>query len=186
MNVQLLTDYEKTQIGERQSLPERYLGLSDEEMDLRIAAARAALGERLVILGHHYQRDEVIKFADFTGDSFKLSRQAASRDGAEYIVFCGVHFMAESADILSGPHQKVILPDLAAGCSMADMAAVDQLELCWRELAADGRSFRHPRHVHQFRRLHQGVSAANTAASSARHRTRRRRCAGRGSVARSC
>ena len=138
MNVQLLTDYEKTQIGERQSLPERYLGLSDEEMDLRIAAARAALGERLVILGHHYQRDEVIKFADFTGDSFKLSRQAASRHGADYIVFCGVHFMAESADILSGPHQKVILPDLAAGCSMADMAAVDQLELCWRELAEMG------------------------------------------------
>jgi quinolinate synthase len=138
MNVQLLTDYEKTQIGERQSLPERYLGLSDEEMDLRIAAARAALGERLVILGHHYQRDEVIKFADFTGDSFKLSRQAASRDDAEFIVFCGVHFMAESADILSGPHQKVILPDLAAGCSMADMAAVDQLELCWRELGEMG------------------------------------------------
>jgi quinolinate synthase len=138
MDVQLLTDYEKTQIGERQSLPERYLGLSDEEMDLRIAAARAALGERLVILGHHYQRDEVIKFADFTGDSFKLSRQAASRHDAEFIVFCGVHFMAESADILSGPHQKVILPDLAAGCSMADMAAIDQLELCWRELAEMG------------------------------------------------
>ena len=138
MNVQLLTDYEKTQIGERQSLPERYLGLSDEEMDLRIAAARAALGERLVILGHHYQRDEVIKFADFTGDSFKLSRQAANRHDAEFIVFCGVHFMAESADILSGPHQKVILPDLAAGCSMADMAAVDQLELCWRELGEMG------------------------------------------------
>jgi quinolinate synthase len=138
MNVQLLTDYEKAEIGERQSLPERYLGLSDEEMDLRIAAARAALGERLVILGHHYQRDEVIKFADFTGDSFKLSRQAASRHDAEFIVFCGVHFMAESADILSGSHQKVILPDLAAGCSMADMAAVDQLELCWRELAEMG------------------------------------------------
>jgi quinolinate synthase len=138
MNVQVLTDYEKTQIGERQTLPERYLGLSDEDMDLRIAAARAALGERLVILGHHYQRDEVIKFADFTGDSFKLSRQAASRHDADFIVFCGVHFMAESADILSGPHQKVILPDLAAGCSMADMAAVDQLELCWRELAEMG------------------------------------------------
>jgi quinolinate synthase len=138
MNVQLLTEYEKTQIGERQSLPERYLGLSEEEMDLRIAAARAALGERLVILGHHYQRDEVIKFADFTGDSFKLSRQAASRHDAEYIIFCGVHFMAESADILSGPNQKVILPDLAAGCSMADMAAADQLELCWRELSEMG------------------------------------------------
>jgi quinolinate synthase len=138
MNVQLLTDYEKTQIGERQALPEHYLGLSEEEMDLRIAAARAALGDRLVILGHHYQRDEVIKFADFTGDSFKLARQAAARHDAEFIIFCGVHFMAESADILSAPHQKVILPDLAAGCSMADMAAPDQLEMCWRELGQMG------------------------------------------------
>jgi quinolinate synthase len=134
MNVNLLTEFEKTQIGERQPLPDRYLGLPDEEMDLRIAAAKAALGDRLVVLGHHYQRDEVIKFADYTGDSFKLARQAASRGEAEFIVFCGVHFMAESADILSAAHQKVILPDLAAGCSMADMAAPDQLELCWREL----------------------------------------------------
>jgi quinolinate synthase len=134
MNVNLLTEFEKTQIGERQPLPDRYLGLPDEELDLRIAAAKAALGDRLVILGHHYQRDEVIKFADYTGDSFKLARQAASRGEAEFIVFCGVHFMAESADILSAAHQKVILPDLAAGCSMADMAASDQLELCWREL----------------------------------------------------
>jgi quinolinate synthase len=134
MNVNLLTEFEKTQIGERQPLPDRYLGLPDEEMDLRIAAAKAALGDRLVVLGHHYQRDEVIKFADYTGDSFKLARQAASRGEAEFIVFCGVHFMAESADILSAAHQKVILPDLAAGCSMADMAASDQLELCWREL----------------------------------------------------
>jgi quinolinate synthase len=138
MNVNLLTEYEKTQIGERQPLPDRYLGLPDEEMELRIAAAKAALGDRLVVLGHHYQRDEVIKFADFTGDSFKLARQAASRGTAEFIVFCGVHFMAESADILSAAHQKVILPDLAAGCSMADMAAVDQLELCWRELEQMG------------------------------------------------
>ncbi len=138
MNVNLLTDYEKTQIGERQPLPDRYLGLPDEEMDLRIAAAKAALGDRLVILGHHYQRDEVIKFADYTGDSFKLAGQAASRGEAEFIVFCGVHFMAESADILSASHQKVILPDLAAGCSMADMAASDQLELCWRELQQMG------------------------------------------------
>jgi quinolinate synthase len=134
MNVQLLTEYEKTQIGERQPLPDRYLGLPDEEMDLRIGAAKAALGDRLVILGHHYQRDEVIRFADFTGDSFKLARQAASRHEAEFIVFCGVHFMAESADILSASHQQVILPDLAAGCSMADMAAPDQLELAWQEL----------------------------------------------------
>ena len=86
------------------------------------AAAKHTLGERVVILGHHYQRDEVIKFADFTGDSLKLARAAASRGKAEYIVFCGVHFMAESADILCAPHQKVVLPDLAAGCSMADMA----------------------------------------------------------------
>ena len=138
MNVNLLTDYEKTQIGERQPLPDRYLGLPDEEMDLRIASAKAALGDRLVILGHHYQRDEVIKFADYTGDSFKLARQAASRGEAEFIIFCGVHFMAESADILSASHQKVILPDLAAGCSMADMAAPDQLEMCWRELQQMG------------------------------------------------
>jgi len=138
MDVQLLTEYEKTQIAERQPLPERYLGLSDEEMDPRIEAARAALGETVVLLGHHYQRDEVIKFADFTGDSFKLSRQAASRRAARFIVFCGVHFMAESADILSAADQQVILPDLAAGCSMADMVAIDQLETCWDELTAAG------------------------------------------------
>jgi quinolinate synthase len=107
-------------------------------MDARIAAAKATLGDRVVILGHHYQRDEVIRFADFTGDSLRLSRAAASRTTAEFIVFCGVHFMAESADILRAPHQKVILPDLAAGCSMADMAAPDQLEMCWRELGEMG------------------------------------------------
>jgi len=136
VHLQLLTDYEKTHLAERQPLPERYLALPDEEMDVRIAAARAALDRRLVILGHHYQRDEVIKFADVTGDSFKLARYAASRGDADYIVFCGVHFMAESADVLSAPHQQVILPDLAAGCSMADMAAPDQLEVCWDELTA--------------------------------------------------
>ena len=103
-------------------------------MDARIEAAKATLGERVVILGHHYQRDEVIRFADYTGDSLKLAKAAASRGKAEFIVFCGVHFMAESADILRGPHQKVVLPDLAAGCSMADMAAPDQLEMCRREL----------------------------------------------------
>jgi quinolinate synthase len=134
MDVQLLTDYEKQQIQERQPLPPAYLGLSDDEMDRRIAAARTRLGDRVVILGHHYQRSEVIKFADFTGDSLKLARLASTRRGAEFIVFCGVHFMAESADILSAPDQRVILPDLAAGCSMADMAAPDQLEMCWREL----------------------------------------------------
>ncbi len=137
-NIELLTQVEKESIGERQPLPPGYLGLSDDEMDRRIAAAKAALGSRLVILGHHYQRDEVIKFADFTGDSLKLARQAATRGDAEFIVFCGVHFMAESADILGAPEQHVILPDLAAGCSMADMAAPDQLEMCWRELGEMG------------------------------------------------
>jgi quinolinate synthase len=130
----VLTEVEKASIRERQPLPERYLGLSDEEMATRIAAARAALGDRLVILGHHYQRDEVIRFADYTGDSFKLAREIARHPKAEFIVFCGVHFMAESADILGLPHQQVILPDLAAGCSMADMVAPDQLEICWSEL----------------------------------------------------
>jgi quinolinate synthase len=138
MDIKVLTDFEKQSIGERQPLPERYLRLSDDELDARIAAARSALGERVVILGHHYQRDEVVKFADFRGDSLKLARAAATRTGADYIVFCGVHFMAESADILRAPHQKVVLPDLAAGCSMADMAAPDQLEICWRELAGMG------------------------------------------------
>ena len=117
-------------------MPERYLGLSDEELDRRITAAKAALGRRAIILGHHYQRDEVIKFADYTGDSFRLAGQVAKHPEAEFIVFCGVHFMAESADVLSAPHQQVILPDLAAGCSMADMAAIDQLETCWHELSA--------------------------------------------------
>src|SRR6186713_988964 len=130
----VLTEFEKSHISERQPLPERYLGLSDEELDRRIAAAKAALGSRLIILGHHYQRDEVIKFADYIGDSFRLSGEVAKHPEAEFIVFCGVHFMAESADVLSAPHQKVILPDLAAGCSMADMAAIEQLEICWEEL----------------------------------------------------
>ena len=107
-------------------------------MDARIAAARRTLGSRLVILGHHYQRDEVIKFADHTGDSFRLARQVAMRPEADYIVFCGVHFMAESADVLAAPHQQVILPDLAAGCSMADMVAPDQLQNCWEELTQMG------------------------------------------------
>ncbi|MBA2258794.1 MAG: quinolinate synthase NadA [Acidobacteria bacterium] len=138
MDIKLLTQVEKESIGERQPLPDKYLRLSDDEMDERIAAAKKALGDRVVILGHHYQRDEVIKFADFTGDSLKLSRAAASKGTAEFIVFCGVHFMAESADILRAPHQKVVLPDLAAGCSMADMAAPDQLEIAWRELGQMG------------------------------------------------
>ncbi len=102
----VLNEVEKASIRERQPLPETYLGLSDEEMSLRIAAARAALGDRLVILGHHYQRDEVIRFADYTGDSFKLANAIANHPDADYIVFCGVHFMAESADILAMPHQQ--------------------------------------------------------------------------------
>jgi quinolinate synthase len=116
------------------SIPRRYAEMSGEELDQRISAARAALGERLVILGHHYQRDEIIKYADFRGDSFKLAQLAAARPHADYIVFCGVHFMAESADILSGPHQQVILPNPAAGCSMADMANIAEVEECWEML----------------------------------------------------
>src|SRR5436189_3922076 len=134
MLIPLLTEYEKEHISARQAIPERYLGLSDDEMDGRIAAAKATLGRRLVILGHHYQRDEVIKFADYTGDSFKLAGEIAKHPDAEFIVFCGVHFMAESADVLSAAHQQVILPDLAAGCSMADMAVPDQLDQCWADL----------------------------------------------------
>jgi quinolinate synthase len=134
MLIPVLTAYEKERLSDRQPLPERYVGLSDEEMDRRIAAAKQKLGRRLVILGHHYQRDEVIKFADYTGDSYKLAGQVSRHPDAEFIVFCGVHFMAESADVLSAPHQQVILPDLAAGCSMADMAEPDQLEMCWSDL----------------------------------------------------
>src|SRR3954470_15193418 len=138
MLIPLLTDYEKDHIAERQPLPDRYLSLTDDELDRRIGAARKTLGRRVVILGHHYQRDEVIRFADYTGDSFKLAGEVAKHPEAEFIVFCGVHFMAESADVLSLPHQQVILPDLAAGCSMADMAAIDQLETAWEEMAVMG------------------------------------------------
>jgi quinolinate synthase len=134
----VLNEVEKASIRERQPLPDAYLGLADDEMALRITAARAALGDRLVILGHHYQRDEVIRFADYTGDSFKLANAIAKHPNADYIVFCGVHFMAESADILALPHQRIILPDLAAGCSMADMAPSDQLHICWQELTELG------------------------------------------------
>jgi quinolinate synthase len=115
-------------------LPERFGRLNDNELDTRIHNARRALGRRVVILGHHYQRDEVIKFADVRGDSFKLAQWAANRKEAEYIVFCGVHFMAESADVLSADYQKVVLPDMSAGCSMADMAGLDQVEACWEDL----------------------------------------------------
>ncbi len=114
-----------------------YLLVPDNALDDRIAAAKARLGQDVVILGHHYQRDEVVKFADFRGDSLKLSFQASQAEG-RYIVFCGVHFMAESADILRREHQTVILPDLNAGCSMADMADIGQVEACWRELSSLG------------------------------------------------
>jgi quinolinate synthase len=116
---------------------ENYLVLPDHTMDDRIRATREALGRDLVILGHHYQRDEVIRFADFCGDSYKLSQEAANAAG-KYIVFCGVHFMAESADVLARPGQIVILPDLNAGCSMADMADITQVEDCWEQLVRAG------------------------------------------------
>ena len=112
-----------------------YLLVPDNALDDRIAAAKARLGQDVVILGHHYQRDEVVKFADFRGDSLKLSFQASQAEG-RYILFCGVHFMAESADILRREHQTVILPDLNAGCSMADMADIGQVEACWSELSS--------------------------------------------------
>jgi quinolinate synthase len=111
---------------------------SDPHLVERATAARKRLGDRAFVLGHHYQRDEVIQFADVTGDSFKLARDAAARPEAEFIVFCGVHFMAESADILTTPEQQVILPDLGAGCSMADMAAASQVEDCWDALVDAG------------------------------------------------
>ncbi|WP_028636036.1 quinolinate synthase NadA [Nocardioides sp. URHA0032] len=111
---------------------------SDPDLVARALAAKEALGDKVFVLGHHYQRDEVIQFADVTGDSFKLARDAAARPEAEYIVFCGVHFMAESADILTGPDQQVILPDLAAGCSMADMARLTQVEMAWQAMADAG------------------------------------------------
>jgi quinolinate synthase len=113
---------------------DNYLLVPDNTLDERIAAAKAKLGKDVVILGHHYQRDEVVKFADFRGDSLKLSQQAAEVY-AKYIVFCGVHFMAESADILRRGNQVVVLPDLSAGCSMADMADIGQVEACWSELS---------------------------------------------------
>ncbi|WP_431782172.1 quinolinate synthase NadA [Streptomyces chumphonensis] len=111
---------------------------SDPDLVARARAAKEALGERVFVLGHHYQRDEVIQFADVTGDSFKLAKDAAARPQAEYIVFCGVHFMAESADILTSDDQQVVLPDLAAGCSMADMATAEQVAECWDVLGEAG------------------------------------------------
>ena len=115
-------------------LPEEYKLASDAELDVRIRAAKEALGDRAVVLGHFYQRDEVIEYADFVGDSFQLANAALTRPDAEAIIFCGVHFMAETADILSRPDQAVILPNLAAGCSMADMADIDSVTECWEQL----------------------------------------------------
>jgi quinolinate synthase len=116
-------------------LPERYSTATPEELSDMIGVAKATLGRRLFILGHHYQRDDVMRWADARGDSFGLSRMAADQAEAEFIVFCGVHFMAESADVLTGAHQRVVLPDLNAGCSMADMADIEQVEEAWEEMA---------------------------------------------------
>jgi len=117
-------------------IPARYLDIGDQEIADRVEQHRRQFGERLVILGHHYQQDEVIRFADFTGDSLKLAQIAARQSAAQYVVFCGVHFMAESADILTDEGVAVILPDLSAGCSMADMAEIEQLEDAWEVLTA--------------------------------------------------
>lgn len=122
----------------QQKIPREYFKMAGPERDEKIWALRRQLGERLVILGHHYQRDEVIQFADFRGDSFKLSQQAAGRADADFILFCGVHFMAESADILSQPHQRVILPNMEAGCSMADMAKDSDVRAAWDALTTLG------------------------------------------------
>jgi quinolinate synthase len=118
----------------QQDIPKAYLDLEPQEITERIAAARARLGSKLIVLGHHYQREDVIQFADLKGDSFKLAQWAAQHPESEFIVFCGVHFMAEAADILSAPHQKVVLPNMAAGCSMADMADPDDVYAAWDEL----------------------------------------------------
>ncbi len=120
----------------QQEIPRSYLGLPPDELAERIRVARAALGERLVVLGHHYQRDEVIQYADFTGDSFKLAQHAADQQGIEFVLFCGVHFMAESADILTPPDVSVVLPNIAAGCSMADMADPGDVYAAWDEMTA--------------------------------------------------
>lgn len=118
----------------QQVLPQEYRDASDEELQERIKAAKARLGNKLLVLGHFYQRDEIIVHADFVGDSFQLAKNATERPDADHIVFCGVHFMAETADILSTPEQTVTLPNLSAGCSMADMANIDQVEDCWEQL----------------------------------------------------
>jgi len=122
----------------QKDIPETYWHLDGRQLAARIAVARQKLGTRAVVLGHHYQREDIIQFADYRGDSFNLSRWAAEKQDAEFIVFCGVHFMAESADILAAPHQKVVLPNMSAGCSMADMADPEDVYACWDELAEAG------------------------------------------------
>jgi quinolinate synthase len=119
----------------QKALPERYSSADPDQLAEWIGRAKTTLGSRLIVLGHHYQRDEVMRWADARGDSFGLSRIAAAQTEAEFVVFCGVHFMAESADVLTGPHQQVLLPDLNAGCSMADMADLDSVEEAWEVLA---------------------------------------------------
>src|SRR6185436_11048725 len=118
----------------QQTIPEEYWTLDADTLRARVRAARETLGSRVVVLGHHYQREDIIEFADERGDSFALAQYAANRPESEYIVFCGVHFMAEAADILCAPHQKVILPNLEAGCSMSDMASDPDVRAAWREL----------------------------------------------------
>ncbi len=142
-------------------LPEGYTDATSEDLARRIGAAKETLGSRLMILGHHYQRDEVMRWADARGDSFGLSRLAAAARDAEFVVFCGVHFMAESADVLTGPHQQVILPDLNAGCSMADMADLESVEEAWEELAAvTDIERRGAHHLHELGGRPQGVRRA--------------------------
>ncbi|MEE8386470.1 MAG: quinolinate synthase, partial [Dehalococcoidia bacterium] len=122
----------------QRDIPDEYWNLDAATIIRRVAAARGELGQRCVVLGHHYQREDIIQFADVRGDSYKLAQWAAQQPEAEFILFCGVHFMAESADILSQPHQKVVLPNMSAGCSMADMADPDDVYACWDELAGAG------------------------------------------------
>lgn len=129
-----LADQAPSSTPQQVQIPQQYKDASEQELEERILAAKATLGDRVVILGHFYQRDEVIKYADFVGDSFQLANAAKSKPDADAIVFCGVHFMAETADMLSGPEQAVILPNLAAGCSMADMADIESVEACWAQL----------------------------------------------------
>ena len=136
-NLRTLTLEEEFEAGVRwQKVPIRYLKMTPEEVNEGIASAREALGDQVLLLGHHYQREDVFKYADLSGDSYKLARLASERKDAQYIVFCGVHFMAETADVLSGPDQTVILPNMAAGCSMADMAQTEDVEDAWADLAS--------------------------------------------------